>query len=552
MRLRHHQVAALIAAALTLSSVAPAGAQSRAVDPVATYGRFVRAMPAAAPLSLDVALPGRHESEIRSLIVAQNAPGSAYYRHYLTPEAYGSYFGAEPAALARALATLRTHGFTVDRVLANKRDIIVHAPVSAVENLFETPIDLRTDGPRTYYTARYLPHSGTVLDTADVSGLETYRRMHAQLRQNPHIRVGRVDAWGPTDIQSVYDLTPVYATSTGQGVTVIDATVGLARVTDFNEFNHRFSLHSQLVTTRVGTNIPFDFNGETTLDVEWISAIAPNATVDQVSPPQNTDKDFDIMYAYIVNQMSFAHFVTTSWGSCERQMGRHLGIDERLVEQAATEGQWWLAAAGDIGTDDCGSGVRAVDFPGSSPYVVSVGGTEVTPASIGDGRYKGWKAEVTWEVRGDGAGGGGASKVFPKPYFQEQLTPNDGARDVPDVSLMADDADSNGGYFVFFRAEWRRGWGGTSFAAPEWAGFLALTAQSQGGEIASPIQTLYRIAATPSYDSSFHDITKGCNGFGHVLGYCATTGYDQASGLGSFVGVNLAAAFNAGASAVGR
>jgi kumamolisin len=545
MRLRHDKVAALIAAALTLTSVAPAGAASRALDPVATYGRFAGAMPASASLSLDIGLPGRHESEIRDLVISQNTPGSPYYGQYLTPQAYGSYFGADPAVLARALATLRNHGFTVDRVLANQRDLIVHAPASKVEALFATPIDLRTDGSQTYYAARYEPRSGTVLDSAEVSGLETYRRMHDHLHQNPNIRVGHVDAWGPTDIQSVYDLSPIYATSTGQGITVIDATVGLARVTDFNEFDHRFSLHSQLVTTRVGTKIPFDFNGETTLDVEWISAIAPNSTVDQVSPPENTDKDFDVMYAYIVNQMSFAHIVTTSWGSCERQMGRHLGIDERLVEQAATEGQWWLAAAGDIGSDDCGTGLKAVDFPGSSPYVVSVGGTEVTPAKVGDGRYNGWKSEVTWQVRGDGAGGGGASRVFPKPYFQEQLTPNDGARDVPDVSLMADDADSNGGYFVFFRALWRRGWGGTSFAAPEWAGFLALIAQSQGGEIASPIQTLYGLAATPSYGSLFHDITVGCNGFRHVTGYCATTGYDQASGLGSFVGANLAAAYEA-------
>jgi subtilase family serine protease len=552
MRLRHDQFAALMAAALTLSGVAPAGAQLRAVDPPASYGRYVAPLPASAQLTLDLALTGRNEAEIDGLIAAQNTPGSRYYRHYLTPGQYGRYFGADPAALARAVASLRAQGFTIDRVLANRRDLIVHAPASAVEAAFDTPIDLRTEGTRTFYAARYAPRLRAGLAGADVSGLETYRLMRDHLRENPHIRVGRVDAWGPSDIQSVYDLTPIYATSTGQGITVIDATVGLARVEDFNEFNRRFSLHSQLVTTRVGTKIPFDFNGETTLDVEWISAIAPDVTVDQVSPPSNTDKDFDIMYAYIVNQMSFAHVVTTSWGSCERQMGRHLGIDERLVEQAATEGQWWLAAAGDNGSDDCGTGVRAVDFPGSSPYVVSVGGTDVTPETIAGGRYKGWKSEVTWDVRGDGAGGGGASRVFPKPAFQVQSTPNDGARDVPDVSLMSDDSDTNGGYFVFFRALWRRGWGGTSFAAPEWAGFLALLAQQEGGAIQSPLETLYGLAGTQSYGSLFHDVTKGCNGFRHVTGFCATPGYDQASGLGSFVGANLASAYAGGGSASGR
>ena len=235
--------------------------------------------------------------------------------------------------------------------------------------------------------------------------------------------------------------------------------------------------------------------------------------------------------------------MTTSWGACEGELGKHLGIDENLIQQAATEGQWWLAAAGDKGSDDCGNGIRAVDFPGSSPYVVSVGGTEVTPEHIADDKYKGWKNEVTWEVHGDGASGGGASKFFAKPAFQTALTPPDGVRDVPDVSSMSDDTDANGGYFVFFRALWRKGWGGTSFAAPEWAGYLALIAQQHGGTISSPLMTLYQLAGSGQYSSLFHDITAGCNGFREVHGYCATIGYDQASGLGSFIGANLAGAY---------
>jgi kumamolisin len=150
---------------------------------------------------------------------------------------------------------------------------------------------------------------------------------------------------------------------------------------------------------------------------------------------------------------------------------------------------------------------------------------------------------VTWDVRGDGAGGGGASKFFAKPAFQTALTPPDGARDVHDVALMSDDTDTNGGYFVFFRALWRRGWGGTSFAAPEWAGFLALLEQQRGGTIPSPLITLYQLAQTSQYDSVFHDIAKGCNGFREVHGYCATVGYDQASGLGTPIGASLAASY---------
>src|SRR6202042_1291890 len=108
---------------------------------------------------------------------------------------------------------------------------------------------------------------------------------------------------------------PIYGTSTGKGITVADATIGFARQTDFTAFTSAFALGAKLVSVPVGSNIPNDNNGETTLDVEWIAAVAPDATIDQVSPPNTSDQSFDAMYSHIVNDMSSVHLVTTSWGS---------------------------------------------------------------------------------------------------------------------------------------------------------------------------------------------------------------------------------------------
>jgi kumamolisin len=552
MNARHGLIIPLVAASLAAdfspASASPhAGAIStlwapRVPGPAADVGRYAGPMPGNASVALYIALPGRHQAEIASLIDAQNTPGSPLYHRYLTPAEYGSYFGAEPAALARALASLRAHGFAIDRLAANRRDVEVHAPASVVSAFFNAPLDIRSDGTRTFYAARYEPALPPDFAGAAIGGLESYHRFHPHHRFNPAAQIGGQRGWAPPDIQSTYSLTPIYASATGAGITVIDATVGFARASDFTTFTGEFGSSATLISTAVGSKKPpLDNNGETTIDVEWISGVAPGATIDQVSPANASNKDFDSMYSYIVNDMSTVHIVTTSWGDCEQDVGNDLNLDESLFQQAYTEGQWWLAAAGDDGADDCADGKKSVDFPGSSPYVVSVGGTEVTPQSTSGGNYTGWKKEVTWDK--GGASGGGASIEFSKPNFQTALTPKDGARDVPDVALMADDYDVNGGYLIYYRGDWQSGWGGTSFASPMWAGFFSLIAQAQGGTIPSPLVTLYQLGGTTSYGSLFHDITKGCNTYRNVQGYCAAKGYDQTTGLGSFIGSSLEAAY---------
>lgn len=496
-------------------------------------------MPAAAIVSLYVALPGRHEAEIPALIAAQGTPGAPLFRRYLTPAQYGAYFGADPSAFARAIAALRTAGFAIDRVARNLRDVEVHAPAAVVTAFFRTPLDVRTGNGQTFFTARYEPQTPPELGGAAVFGFDSYQRFRPHHR-HPNSTIGGNTGWAPPDIQSAYDLSPIYTSSTGSGITIADATVGFARSADFSAFTKQFGGSATLTSVTVGTNAPSDNNGETTLDVEWMAGVAPGASIDQVSPPNASNKSFDSMYSYIANDLSSVHVVSTSWGVCELQMSKkEAKLDESLFAQSYTEGQWWLSASGDNGSDDCYNGKEAVDFPGSSPYVIGVGGTEVTPKSTKGSHYSGWKNEVTWGTKGDGASGGGTSVLFAKPSYQSALTPNDGARDVPDVALMADDSDPNGGYIIYYRGQWESGWGGTSFAAPMWAGFLALLAQEKGGTISSPLDRLYALAGTSSYVKIFHDITAGCNSFDNVPGYCAAAGYDQTTGLGSFDGANL-------------
>jgi subtilase family serine protease len=529
----------------TTQSVSATNPWQGMTTPPQSIGRYIGAAAPGMEVNFYISLPGRNQRGLESLIQAQNMPGSPRYHQYVTPQEFGREFGADPTQYAAAISQLSRAGFTIDELPANLKDIEAHAPASVVASFFKSSVDVRAIEGRTFYTLHGQPRVPAALRGAAIVGLDDYHQL------KPHFVHGKpkIRGWGATDIENVYNLTPIYLSAKGEGITIADATEGLARRSDFSVFLKRFNLNARLVNFASGAKSPTDRSGETTLDVEWMAAVAPRVTIDQVTAANTSDAAFNKLYSYIVNRLSSVHLISTSWGDCEAQYGPSLRTDESLFEQAYSEGQFWLSAAGDTGVDDCGNGTRGVDFPGSSPYVVSVGGSRVTPQSTRGGSYTGWKNEVVWDdtngcgsVRscrkdGGGAGGGGASKVFTKPSFQVGLTPNDGKRDVPDVSFMADDED-DGGYSTYFRGSWMHGWGGTSFAAPQWTAFLAL-AEERNGSIASPLVRLYALGGGSSYGSEFHDIISGCNTYDGIQGFCAGPNYDRASGWGSFNGDSL-------------
>ncbi len=194
------------------------------------------------------------------------------------------------------------------------------------------------------------------------------------------------------------------------------------------------------------------------------------------------------------------------------------------------------------------------------------------------------------------AGGGGASGLFKKPTWQTGVPniPADGQRDVPDISLDASpdhdsylyctqvNTDGSPNTFVSscqatsFRVsdpgqqddqDFLALAGGTSFAAPEFAGLLAVIEQklASGGGLGNVNPTLYKLASNATtYASAFHDVTTGNNqvpctpmspncptGSNPVIGYTAGTGYDQATGIGTVDANNLATAFAAEVAATG-
>ncbi len=196
----------------------------------------------------------------------------------------------------------------------------------------------------------------------------------------------------------------------------------------------------------------------------------------------------------------------------------------------------------------------AVDNPASQPFVTGVGGTTLqynkptVATTVGtvtkpatNGLYVAetvWKSGSQTSVGGPSGSGGGSSEIWTKPDYQAGLGASPLRRDVPDVAL---NADPNSGYDIFIGGNMATA-GGTDAAAPLWAAFAALVNQQRALNgltttlgFANP--SLYAIGRSTDYLTDFHDITTGDN-----LYYSAETGYDDATGFGSFIGDKLIAA----------
>ncbi len=245
---------------------------------------------------------------------------------------------------------------------------------------------------------------------------------------------------------------------------------------------------------------------ETSLDVEWAHAIAPNASILLVLA--RSDRLNDLLAAVdYARGRSDVVVVSMSWGDTEFS-------SESLYDFHFTNS---YGAAFFVSSGDDGAGVL---YPASSPNVVAVGGTTLTLNADGS-----VSSETGWS-----GSGGGMSSYEPKPAYQATYGIVGNRRAVPDVAYNANpttgfavyDSTPNGGQSGWFRM------GGTSAGAPQWAAIYALGRSAVNSN-------LYRSAKSSLNASYFRDITTGSNG-----AYSATGGYDYVTGLGSPVTVNFA------------
>lgn len=458
---------------------------------------------------------------------------------------------------------------------------------------------------------------------------------------------------GPTDFATIYDVLPLWKAGidgTGQTIAIVGETN--INISDVNSFRSLFGLPANAPKVILNGPDPGIVGDETeaVLDVSWSGAVAKNATIDLVvSASTDTSLGVDLSALYIVDN-DVAPVMSESYGECELALGSAgNAFYNALWQQAAAEGITVMVSAGDSGSAVCdnfnGSSFAtrglAVNGFASTPYNVAVGGTDFDQSATNIATYwnptndpttassaKSYIPETTWNqscgaqgLNGCGpsatnlnivGGSGGPSSCsnmngnftclggYRKPSWQVgNGVPQDGVRDLPDVSLFAS-SGFNGSFYIICEADFSPfgpipgysqpcsltnfsfvGLGGTSASSPAFAGMMALVNQKMGIEGQSARQgnanyVLYNLAAQSgaSCNSStqtgatssciFHDVTKGsnavpcypgtpncgtapANGLGVLVdpnntttpAWMTTAGYDMATGLGTVDAFNL-------------
>jgi subtilase family serine protease len=573
----------------SLSAIAPASAAQLPSRRLGVAPRTTRAMfrlgplPSSTILRADVALRPRNPVALASFAEAVSTPGSTLYHHYLAAGQFANRFGPTHRALETVTAELRASGLSIGPLPSDR----LYVPVSGSERVFARAFSTgferyRLPSGRIAYAniaapllpgtaARYV--TGVIgldsLTTSQRLGLGRARSLRPWTVRS-HVFTGgpqpcsaarsaapQQDAYTADQLASAYNFSKLYgAGDEGAGVTVALFELEPNLSSDISAYQSCYRTDASVHYVKEGGGDGFGSGtGEATLDIEDVIGLAPKATIDVYQAP-NTNTGVIENYAAIVNDDT-AKVVSTSWGGCELDTPSAQVSEEGLLfEQAATQGQTVLVAAGDDGSADCDNGTLQVDDPASQSFVTGVGGT--TLSAIGPTPTQSvWNDSNTQ----NGAGGGGISMGQAMPLYQSSAPPalnvinaessgspcgaSPGAycREVPDVSANADPFT---GYLIYFKGVWG-GFGGTSAAAPLWAAFMALTDASSscaGGTIGFANPSLYGAAAS-AYSSDFYDITSGNNDYtpaGYRGGlYVAGPEYDMASGLGTPNGGNLAA-----------
>lgn len=336
----------------------------------------------------------------------------------------------------------------------------------------------------------------------------------------------------PNAIAGMYGFPKTPGLGKGQCIALIELGGGYSEADTNTAFHVMGLTPPQVVAIGVsgGFNDPEEdagADGEVALDIQVSAAAAPGAKIAVYFAP-NSDQGFvDAITKAIHDPVHAPSVLSISWGAPESEWTEQaIAAMNAAFADAAGLGISVFAASGDrLASDGINDGEPHVDFPASSPHVVGCGGTRL---SAGTGVIS---DEIVWNADGTGTGGG-ISALFEVPEYQSKAKLPAGGRGVPDVSAQA---DPNTGYRIVVRGAVET-IGGTSAAAPLWAGLFALLNEIRTTPIGAPHAQLY---ANPA---AFHDITEGDN-IENGYGYAAGPGWDACTGLGSPDGAALAKVF---------
>jgi len=487
-------------------------------------------------------VPDDEEIEISLYLKPSGGAGARRSRVQIAAERQAAYQGD----IERIVAFAGEAGLAVVAVQAERRVVKLKGDAKTVQRIFRTRLGRYQGGGQVFRgRAGMLSLPADLIPIVEaVLGLDTRPAAAARLVYPDRDAVAGT-SFLPNQVAGFYDV-PGDVTGAGECIALIELGGGFNAADTEAAFAAMGLTAPEVIAVAVdgGGNKPAPddgADGEVALDIQVAGGVAPGAKI-AVYFTSNTDAGFvDAISTAVHDAVNKPSVMSISWGSPEADYSaQSLAALTSALQDAASLGISVFVAAGDnLATDGIADGKAHVDFPASSPWAIGCGGTFIVVES---GKIT---RESVWN-RGSSGTGGGISDVYPVPDFQSSaglpVSYNGGrqGRGVPDVACLA---DPNSGYEIVVSGA-RQVVGGTSAAAPFWAGLTALINQKAGAGAGFFLPKLYAAAGLT------RDVTEGNNKpSGSAIGYDAGAGWDACTGLGVPEGGALIAALGSAAAA---
>jgi hypothetical protein len=501
-------------------------------------------------LNLAIGLPLGNEDGLSNFLEQVYDTASPSFHRYLTPQQFADQFGPSQAQYDGVVAFAKKNHLTVTAQHGNRLVLDVRGAAADVQKAFH--INLQTyqhpTEPRDFYAPDSEPSVDPELPVLDVSGLSNYNLPKPRSIEMPRESSSAASALtgsGPSGTYQGNDFRAAYAP--GVALTGAGQTLGLVQfdgfyASDISSYETAAGLPQVALQTvlldgynGVPTTGTQSGNPEVSLDIETAVSMAPGLSKIIVFEAGPNGLQNDILSAMTAH--SEAKQLSCSWG----WGGGPSATTDNLFKQMAAQGQSFFSASGDSDAFPTGAvdDPNQQNAPSSCPNITVVGGTTLTTAGPGGA----WVSESVWN-RGGGVGSsGGISSSYALPSWQTGISMSSSGgstthRNTPDVACAAENI------YVKYGNGTNGAFGGTSCAAPLWAGFTALMNQQAALTGRSPVgfinPGIYQIGKGSAYSSMFHDIVAGNNTWsGSSSAFYAVSGYDLCTGWGSPGGASL-------------
>ena len=489
-------------------------------------------------VNIVVSLKLRNKADLDALTakLMAGAPGA----RPVSSAEYMTRFAPTAAQADEVVKYLRAQGFSNIEVAPNNLLVTATGGAGNIRNAFKADLhEYDVNGRRAYanVTDALVPEhlAGTVLG---VVGLQTVHLMHTHAQRMAATPQATAGISIP-NFASIYGASSLPSATTGT-IGIITAGKLTQTITDLKSFASSAGYPVPNVTTTVVGTAGTSTSGTDEWNMDSQSSLAAaGGTISQMilyNVTDLSDASLSAGYNKAVSDNK-ARAINVSLGGCESDEGSVEATQDAIFQSAVAQGQMFSVSSGDSGAYECGATAgKAQSYPAVSPYVMAIGGT--TLSTTGGTT---WSGETVWsctsasscQQSSSGGAGGGPSLTENAPSWQTAagVLGSSTKRGVPDIAF---DASPNSGALVLVNGSQEQ-IGGTSLAAPLWAGFWTRIQAAHGNTLAFPASTIYSgAAANPSW---FHDVTSGNQG------YAAATGWDYASGYGSVQIANFSASF---------